>query len=101
MAMSPDEMVPSGPSSAGQQAVIAYLQSKGLPVNAGNIRRAVEANARDPGSMEANGPNLGPTVLNLRNAGIEDASPMPARGGGGGNTSAPPTSIAPTAASDS
>jgi hypothetical protein len=83
MAMSPDDMVPSGPSSSGQQAVIAYLQSKGLPVNAGNIRRAVEANARDPGSADVNPQTLGPTVLNLRNAGIEDAND--------GNTSAAPS----------
>ena len=91
----PDEMVPSGPESSGLMLVRRYLEGKGLPVNAGNIRRAVEANAREPGSLEANGPRLGPVVLDLRNAGIEDASPMPPRGGGGGRTSAPPLPTPP------
>jgi hypothetical protein len=84
----------AGPS-AGLQAVLAYYKSKGVPadrVTPDMIRQAIAANARAPGDPEANGPNLGPTVLNLRNAGIEDASPMPARGGG--NTSAAPTSTA-------
>ena len=95
-----------GGDSAGLQAVLAQLRARGVTkIDANAIRSLVNENARDPGSADVNPQTLGPTVLNLRNAGIEDASPMPARGGGGSNdTSAQPTpsrSITPTAASDS
>lgn len=77
--------------SYGLQAVMAYLKSKNAMPTADNIRQAVMANARAPGDPSAAGSNLGPVVLNLRNAGIEDAAPMPSARRGGGNTSALPT----------
>ena len=78
-----------GGDSAGLQAVLAQLRARGVQkFDANAIRDIVNENARPGGDPSANGPNLGPVVLNLRNAGIEDASPMPS---GGGRTSAAPT----------
>lgn len=49
--------------------VTAYLQEKGVPVNAENIRRAINENARSPG-----------TVKGLVNGAPEDSSPAPSNG---------------------
>ncbi len=74
--------------------VLQYLKSKGLPLTAENIRRTVDANARDPNVL---GPNLAGYVtpagrdIELRNAGTEDTSAPPsARGGGGRPLPVPP-----------
>lgn len=110
MAMRPGDMLPSNDQSTWSpalRAAMAYLSTKNLQPTADNIRSAISANSVDPGDAVANGPNLGPVIPGLRNAGIEDASPMSGRGGGGSgsnDTSAQPIpsrSITPTAASDS
>ena len=73
-----------GGESAGLQAVLAQLRARGATkIDANAIRSLVNENARDPGSADVNPQTLGPTVLNLRNAGIEDAND--------GNTSAAPS----------
>jgi hypothetical protein len=62
---------------------MTYLSTKNLQPTADNIRSAISANSVDPGDAVANGPNLGPVIPGLRNAGIEDAND--------GNTSAAPS----------
>lgn len=44
-----DTVTNSTEPSSGQQLVAAYLMSKGLPMNGENMRRALTANAQNPG----------------------------------------------------
>jgi hypothetical protein len=72
--------------------VLNYLKSKGMQPNAENIRRTIEANARDPGVL---GPNLvgyntpAGRDIELRNPAPENSAPAQ-------NTSAPPQRPLPT-----
>jgi hypothetical protein len=74
--------VPDEGDISPQTLVFNYLKSKGLPLNADNVRRTIEANARDPGVL---GPNV---VAGLRNTGTEDSNPRGSGGVGQGGGSA-------------
>lgn len=61
--------------------VLNYLKERGYPLTAENIRRTVEANARDPGAIGGNVANYtrsGGGDVELRNASTEGTSASPA-----------------------
>lgn len=70
----PDKLDPLSPTTI----VLNYLKSKGYQPTAENIRRTIEANARDPGVL---GPDMAGYMspqgqsISLRNAGVEDSAP--------------------------
>lgn len=74
--------------------VLNYLKARGYQPTTENVRRALEANARDPGVIEGLRSGTASTEA-------EDQAAMAAArggGGGGGNTSAAPVQTAPPTA---
>src|SRR3954453_4765479 len=85
---------PSTDPRSSNSLIHGYLASKGLPLTAENVRRALEANNANPGMIKNSASSL---VNSLPSTEAEDQAAMAARAGGraGGGSNVPTPPVPP------